>query len=161
MLYKYDQQRVPHLLAALDSIYISTPLSQTEFADLVVTMIQDIPYSYIKSGLCESMNKECHGEEIFGILAPAEFAYHLYGDCDTRTLFLFLILKHFGYDVAILVSENYAHSMLGIRLPIRGKHILHQGKKYLFWETTSRHWQAGELPPDYRNTNYWHVALNL
>ena len=53
------------------------------------------------------------------------------GDCDTKSIYLFAILKKLGYDVAILVSDFYQHAILGIALPGRGDYIKYQGKKYL------------------------------
>jgi hypothetical protein len=50
-----------------------------------------------------SNDAKCDGYERFGINTPVEFIATLQGDCDTRTLLLYTILAHYGYDVALMV----------------------------------------------------------
>ena len=93
------------------------------------------------------------------ILSPLEFFYLKTGDCDSRTVLIYTILKSFGYDVAILNSDRYSHSMIGINLPSSGKYKIINGKKYFFWETTGVGWEMGMLPPDNWDISKWSLAL--
>ena len=61
--------------------------------------------------------------------------------------------------MVILNSDLYAHSMIGINLPMYGKYKMISGKKYYFWETTSKGFTAGVLPPDNWNISKWFLAL--
>ena len=68
-------------------------------------------------------------------------------------------LKRYNYDVVILDSEHYLHSMIGLNIPSSGRYKYHQGKRYYTWETTSNGWRLGLLPPNSSNINYWQVAF--
>ena len=137
-------------------------LNRTEFADMLVAFVQDIPYSYIIQNECTSANEDspCLGQQEFGILSPIEFLYSLYGDCDTRTTLLYSLLNHFGYKTVVFISKEYAHAMLGVELPATGDYIRHKGRKFYFWETTNTGWNVGDLPNEMDNKNYWKIALD-
>jgi hypothetical protein len=81
------------------------------------------------------------------------------GDCDTRAIVLFTILDHFNYDVAMLVSEEYGHCILGVNMPGTGTYKSHFGKRYYVWETTAKDFQLGQLPPEISNMQNWRIVL--
>lgn len=137
-------------------------LNKSEFAQMLVTFIQDIPYVYISSKECseDTYGGSCVPNVPYGILSPFEFLYSLNGDCDTRTVLLYTLLRNFGYHPLILVSKEYRHSMLALDIPAAGQFIMHKGRKYYFWETTGTGWEPGMVPPDMKNTNYWKIALD-
>ncbi|WP_296636191.1 ABC transporter permease [Polaribacter sp.] len=139
----------------------------------ILTSIQAIPYYLVHEGSCQQsaylsdfskqyhqQNEPCKPNTKYGLSMPSEFMANFKGDCDTRALFLYSILKERGLDVAVLVSEQYGHAILGINIPGRGKYVTKNGKKYLTFETTSKGWKIGQLPPNCSNTRYWKVALN-
>jgi hypothetical protein len=148
-------------------------LNQMEFAEMVVSCIQDIPYSFVLQGNCP--NKEnyddsnrailencpecCIGNIKYGIQNPVSFIKNLKGDCDTRTVIVYSILKYFKYDVAIVNSDFYRHSIIGINLPASGSFKTYNGKKYALWETTAKYFKAGDLPVSFNNVNYWEIVL--
>jgi hypothetical protein len=103
----------------------------------------------------------CDGLAPFGLKTPLQFLSNLKGDCDTRTLLLYTIFKHYNYNVAIINSEYYLHSMLGLDLPgVKGVFKVYNGVKYYFWETTNKGFRIGELPRENGNVNYWNIKLN-
>jgi hypothetical protein len=144
------------------------------FAELIVSCIQDIPYSLIIPS-CNSRNvhdaeirrllmNDCPCKESFpdGVQAPLEFMADLKGDCDTRSLFLYSLLKHFGYDVVLMISERYKHAIIGVNFPrVAGNPVtkLFQGQKYYVWETTAPEMPLGALDPTVNNMNLWNVLL--
>mgnify|MGYP001812765388 CR=1 FL=1 len=148
-------------------------LSPMEFADMMVTGIQDIPYSLVFQEEClppQAYEKTiaqilldcpqcCIGEIPFGIQNPVSFIGNLKGDCDTRTVLLYTLFKAFGFDVAILNSDYYRHSILGLNLPASGLHKLHYGKRYFVWETTAKYFKIGQLPPLVSDLDQWEVVL--
>ena len=148
-------------------------LSRREKLDAIITSVQEIPYYLVHEGSCSqsarqsSFSREYHlkGEPClaskkYGLALPSEFSANFKGDCDTRSLFLYMFLKQIGYDVAILVSEAYGHAILGVNIPGSGKYVKYRGKRYLTLETTSKGWKIGQLPPNCNNTKKWRVALN-
>ena len=92
----------------------------------------------------------CNNVDPIGVYSPFEFFYKKTGDCDTRALLAFTILKKLGFDVAVMTSEKEWHSVLGVYLPnangigLSSGTDLSSGKKYLLWELTNKNWRFGE-----------------
>ncbi len=168
-----DTPRLDLILQKLEEIQASRTLNRFEFADMVVTFIQDIPYALVFESNCESPEKYepsirtilekcpdcCIGGIPHGIQNPVGFMGNLKGDCDTRTVIIYAILSHFGYNVAILNSNYYKHSILGLEIPAKGTYKLHNGKRYYVWETTNKHFTLGTLPSGFNNINHWQIML--
>ena len=161
-LHELNQNDLKSIQDSLNLLKISKEMSRSEFAYLIVSFVQDIPYSYIKSESCDDVKngEPCKGDAKFGILSPIEFLYTLHGDCDTRTVLLYSLLSNFGYNPLILVSHEYLHSMLALEIPSSGEHIMHNGRKFFFWETTNTGWEPGMIAPDMKNKKYWNIALD-
>jgi len=102
----------------------------------------------------------CNDVNPFGVYSPFEFAYKKAGDCDTRALLAFTLLKEMGFDVAVMVSNQEGHSVLGVSLPSsrngdRSLSRSHIGKPYYLWELTSSDWRLGMRVKG----NDWYAAL--
>lgn len=174
-IYQTDNTSLNGLYGMLDSIQHRRGQSRIQFAYTIMTMVQSIKYELILDRSCNDpfvlrnqqirelirSGVQCNGFAPYGIRTPLEFLTSLQGDCDTRTLLLYTIFKHYNYEVAIINSDVYGHSMLGLSLPqSRGVYKLYQGKKYYFWETTSYGNRLGELDQSMGNINYWKIELN-
>ncbi|TSE04235.1 hypothetical protein [Aquimarina algiphila] len=176
-LYQYlatsDTPKLDLILEELEKIKTKNKLNPFEFAEMVVTFIQDIPYAFVFDTACQSPDKYedsirillekckdcCIGRIPFGIQNPVGFMGNLKGDCDTRTVIIYAILSHFGYDVAILNSDYYKHSILGLHIPAKGKFKIKNGKRYYVWETTNKYFTIGTLPKNFDNINHWYFVL--
>ncbi|MDU8886324.1 hypothetical protein RXV94_09145 [Yeosuana sp. MJ-SS3] len=173
-LYLESEESFYHVFKSLDSIKARNNIPHNKFPEVIVTMVQSIPYYAILDSSCSPfdyqdesirqllLNSPCQGYVKHGIKTPAEFLKDIKGDCDTRTLFLFSILKHYNYDVAIFGSEHYKHSLLGINYSTQRDGIYKEfkEKKYYLWETTSKGFEPGNISPEIWNTNYWQINLN-
>lgn len=173
LLKENDKQNLNGVYQLFDSIRENNQLSNIKFAELLVSFIQDIPYAVILPDDCNpnlyddkfiqdylnSENARCDGFEKFGINSPVEFMSNLYGDCDTRTLLLYTMLAHYGFDVALFSSEYYSHSIIGVNLPINGITYKYGNQRYVLWETTAPNIRAGILPKEISNINYWRISL--
>ena len=147
-LKNFDSNKLDLIYSTLQKIKNDNNLNRNRFAEVVVSLIQSIPYSYNIPGNCNGddipsaykndiiSGVPCISNVRHDILTPLEFFYLQKGDCDSRTVLIYTILKRFGYDIVILNSELYGHSMIGINLPAYGKYKMINGKKYYFWETT-------------------------
>lgn len=169
-LVKDNRGKMEKIYEIYEKIRKKYKLDHRQFAEMVVSSVQEIPYVLVHpescfkarqwGGFMESYHaegKECLPEIRFGLTSPSEFIYNLKGDCDTRTVFLYTVLSHFGYDVAIFVSDK--HCILGIHLPaLHGDYLTHRGKKYYFWETTAKGFAPGILPNEFKNDT-WYIAL--
>ena len=167
----YNRKFLAPVFEMFDEIRMDKGLNQREFAEAIVTSIQSIPYTLIMPVPCYNdilrtqndgfdYDEECVGNVRFGFFSPAEFIAHLKGDCDTRTLLAYSILQHFGFDVVILNSNYYKHSMLGINLPDPGEYKMFRGRKYIVWETTSRGMPMGHISYQWDNLSLWRVVLS-
>lgn len=170
-LNSFNKNMLGLIYKSLQKIKIENKLNAKKFAEVVVSLVQSIPYSFNIEGDCNGYNlPDDYSDAILSgvpclsfikhdILSPLEFFYLKTGDCDSRTVLIYTILKNFGYDVVILNSNLYMHSMIGINLPSYGKYKLINGKKYFFWETTADGWELGILPPENWDINKWYLAL--
>ena len=162
ILYDHDKVKLSGLQDSIASIAIRNGIQKNDLLYTVVTLIQDIKYNYILStDSCGGHTDfPCVPSQRYGILSPVEFLYSLAGDCDTRTVLLFTLLKNLGYDPIIVNSRQYGHSMLAVDIPSEGDFLIHKGRKFYFWETTSTGWMPGMLPPDMANKDYWTIILD-
>ena len=172
-IHNQDTDKLHLIYNELERLGRALKLDRRSFAEMVVSCIQDIPYALVFQEPClapetyelyiQKILKECPdcciGNQKYGIQTPVAFMANLKGDCDTRTLIIFTILNHFGYDVAILNSEFYRHSIFGINLPAKGLYKSHYNKRYYLWETTNKYFKIGELPNQINDVRYWHVVL--
>lgn len=164
-IYKSNNAELVNLKDSLTALKEGSQFTRSEFANLIVSLVQDMPYWYVFDGdYCDKRpNKKlpCIDHVKFGLLSPSEMAATAIGDCDTRTLLLYVLLRHFSYEPIILVSDEYGHAMLGVDLPSVGKYKRHRGRKFYFWETTAKGWKLGEIAPDNSVIRYWKVALTF
>ena len=174
-LYEHDHVLLEDLIKQMKVEIKKNNLDYLGALEYVCSSIQYIPYTLVldsrgieypaNSGIfikcpcqtkfgyfinnCSPNNNEngcCNNVDPFGVYSPFEFVYNKTGDCDTRALLAFTILKDMGFDVAVMVSESKWHSVLGIYLPqtnnlSTGTNFL--GKKYVLWELTNADWRLG------------------
>ena len=172
VIYNSDKLDLNLVYKELDFIRRDRSLSKRRFAEIVVSMVQNIPYNIIVQESCslaqirnDSVNEmilrgyECEGNVYAGVYSPLEFVKKMKGDCDSRTLFIYTVLKKFNYDVVILNSDLYAHSIIGLNIPSSGRYKYYNGKRYYTWETTAKGYELGVLPADFSNIDYWYIAL--
>ena len=168
-----DKNKLNGLYKLFDSINVKNKLSKIKFAEMIVSFVQDIPYAIVLENDCDASlyndpftksyllnhKGECDSYQKFGINTPVEFLMNLKGDCDTRTLLLYSIFTHYNYDVALLSSEFYGHSILGINLPINGLSYNYNNQNYVLWETTAPNCKPGIIPNEISNINNWRISL--
>lgn len=168
-----DEGKLGGIYQLFDSIQLQQHLSRKAFAEMVVCFVQQIPYSLVLPNSCDPAlyadrfirsqltrpDAQCDGNERFGINTPVEFMATLKGDCDTRTLLLYTMLAHYDYDLCLLSSEHYNHSVIAINLPYNGQYFDYQQTHYVFWETTAPDFQPGVLPAEVSNPAYWRISL--
>ncbi|MFN8142791.1 MAG: hypothetical protein U0073_00080 [Bacteroidia bacterium] len=169
---QYDEAGLPRVYSMFDSIRSAKNLDEIEFAQVITSCIQDIPYTLILDKSCDARlyddefirdylgsGGQCEGFIKYGLLSPVEFVASLKGDCDTRTLLLFTILNHYKYDVAMLGSEMFKHSIIAINLPFNGISKTINGKRYVIWETTEKGVPPGNFPNELSDMRFWSVNL--
>ena len=177
-LYANDRLILVDLIKQMKKYIKGNNLNYMQALEYVCSSIQDIPYTLILNETngcpCEqpfgSFSANCKVQSDgrgccdavmpSGIYSPFEFVYKETGDCDTRALLAFTILKEMGFDVAVMVSKSKSHSVLGVS-NIGGPGYSYgtnlYGKKYYLWELTSQQWRFGDV--FYHYANDWRSEL--
>ncbi len=172
-----DNPKMDLVFSAFDSLRKTDNLDDPGFARAVVSAVQSLPYylvlnrgcndnysdTYIRDYMEACTQDCCIGEEAFGVRTPLEFASDLKGDCDTRAIFLYSVLSHFGYKVALLTSEYYKHALIAVNIQNpgfkNGVFIVIGGNEYYLWETTGKGFDIGQIPPQMSSLENWSIAL--
>lgn len=160
-LFESDKNSLENLLEGYKEICQTRNLNSKEKLEMILTSIQSIKYTWVLDNRfkCGSLMKNkyippqdckekedpwgcCDNVQPLGVYSPVEFVLNRAGDCDTRSLLAFTILRQLGFDVAIMGSWNESHSVLGISVNNLGPNIyLRTGnhddaKNYYLWELT-------------------------
>ena len=124
-----DQTKIDSVVAIFKDSVQTKKLSPIATAEMVVTFIQEIPYYLVHDRSCKEVlqnsgsaffkeyhrqKKPCLSEVPFGVQSPFEFLHNLKGDCDTRSLLAFAILKKLNIPCSVWISQTYGHSILGV-----------------------------------------------
>jgi hypothetical protein len=159
-LYLHDASIIHPMVDRYKELAIKNKLNYIETLEMVVSSIQSIPYTWIllenpscgqkyrgqvippKNCLVNPEPNGCCDGVKYGVYSPVEFAVKKTGDCDTRTLFAFTILKKMGFDIAIMGSSSEWHSVLGVNIlgyePGNGhRGNIGEAKNYFLWELTT------------------------
>jgi hypothetical protein len=146
-LHQQNSSRLKQVKEVLQYYKDNYSLGYAEFAEFVIACIQHTTYKL--------------PEKLWGIYTPLELVASKTGDCDSRAVILYSILKDFGYEVSIFYSDYYQHAMLGIAYVGSGDYMSAGGVKYYFVETTATGWEIGDLPPDWSNKNHWVILFPI
>jgi len=150
-------------------------LNSIQTAEMVCTFVQEIPYFLVhdfdcKTAVSESnsdfmveyhrSNKPCLPEVPGGVQSPYEFMHNLKGDCDTRSLLAFTLLRSMDIPASVWISEAYGHSVLGVGLPVStGFYKEINGVKHYAVELTAKGFRLGMISPEQQVRNNWDIAL--
>jgi hypothetical protein len=178
-MYNHDKDKLKDLINQMKFYIKKRNLNYMNTLNYVCSSIQYIPYTLVlnSSGECPceqsfgSFSADCivqsdgrgccSNVDPFGIYSPFEFAYYKTGDCDTRALLAYTILKEMGFDVAVMVSKSEGHSVLGVAdignysFSANSFGTNYFGKRYYLWELTSENWRFGMNVEG----NDWRTAL--
>ncbi|TWI78007.1 DnaJ-like protein [Lacibacter cauensis] len=172
-----DSSQLFYLYKTFDSIKMSNRLDEIAFSQVLISAIQSLPYFLVLDRGCNENYQDdftrnylatcktdcCIGNELFGVRTPIEFLSDLKGDCDTRSLLLYLVLKRYNYNVALLTSNYYKHALIAVNftneVSRQGLNITIDDKIYYLWETTSSDLNYGEVSSSFNNLSYWNISL--
>lgn len=143
-IYNHSSTRMNSILEGFNKIFIGEKFDDRDKIYFVITFVQNITYD--RPG------------GVLDLFPPLGTIAYRFGDCDSKTMLLYVILEKMGVDCAMLWSHNYKHAMLGIRVNGRGNFLIANGKKYYFLETTYPNWDVGIIPPEFNNTKFWFIS---
>ncbi|MBN2545909.1 MAG: hypothetical protein JXB50_08935 [Spirochaetes bacterium] len=149
-MYNKNYYRVNNVYDYFKSLSAESKMSSYQLANSVMKCIQIIPYERPKNVINAN-----NGSKTLDFFTPNEVADWKQGDCDTKSLFMVIILRRLGYDAIMLHSSYYGHAMVGININASGSFIVYNNKKYYFIESTYPNWKIGDLPPQMGDVNKW------
>jgi len=172
-----DVKKLDSVIIKLQQNATRKQLNAVQTAEMVCTFVQEIPYFLVhdfdcKTAVAESnsdfmveyhrSNKPCLPEVPGGVQSPYEFMHNLKGDCDTRSLLAFTILRSMGIPASVWISEAYGHSVLGVGLPVStGFYKEINGVKHYAVELTAKGFRLGMISPEQQVRNNWDMLFLL
>jgi hypothetical protein len=94
------------------------------------------------------------------VQSPYEFLHNLKGDCDTRSLLGYAILKKLNIAASVWVSEAYGHSIMGVG--VQNGHGIYKtvnGIKHYGVELTAKGYRLGMVAPENNNPYNWDITV--
>ena len=173
-LYKIDEKKVGEIVKIFSDSAKRKNMDAIETAEMVTTFIQEIPYYLVHEGTCENainkgddftvkyhqQGKPCLPNVLGGVQSPYEFLHNLKGDCDTRSLLGYTILKELNIACSVWVSEVYGHSILGVGLPVGyGIYKKINGVNHYGVELTAKGYRLGMVAPQNNNSENWQTTI--
>jgi len=172
---KNDNPKIQEIVKQFADKSRAKNLNQLQTAEMVTTFVQEIPYCLVHDYTCQEVidnsnsafinsyhrdGKPCLPNIPGGVQSPYEFLHNLKGDCDTRSLLAFAILKELHISASIWVSEAYGHSILGVGLPVAGgAYKTVEGVNHYGVELTAKGFRIGMVGPEHKNMSNWDIAL--
>jgi hypothetical protein len=169
-----DSKHVDSVASILKKKAAANNLNLLQTAEMVTTMIQEIPYYLVHDQSCREIeaqasgfvadyhrqNKPCLPDIPGGLQSPYQFIHNLKGDCDTRSVFGHLLLAKLGIRSSVWVSIEYGHSVLGVALPVgSGNYKTIDGVRHYGVELTAKGFRLGMIAPEHRNMHYWKTTI--
>lgn len=173
-LFKMDEVKINEVVKIFKDSAVNRQMSSNQIAEMVITFIQEIPYYLVHDESCakavangnsfvkdyHAANRPCFPNVKGGVQSPYEFLHNLKGDCDTRSLLGFAILKKMNIAASVWVSEAYGHSILGVG--VQNGHGIFKtvnGIKHYGVELTAKGYRLGMVAPENNNPNNWDITL--
>jgi len=139
------------IAASLRNLTCGNPRSDEEFANAVLMLVHQIPYS--------------DGD----VKYPVETIVENAGKCDTLSLLAASIMKAGGLDVVLLYFRGVHHINVGVYLPyephgtwwwLSPTGYEFGGKKYWIAECTpAMDWKVGDVPPILADEDVWFISV--
>jgi hypothetical protein len=146
MLRESNREALEPLTALFRDYAKEHKLKSDKLARLIVSFVQQIRY-------------DIPAEFPFGVLGPANVVAQKRGDCDSKALLAYLLLREFGIDVVIVSSSAHKHAMIGVGMPATGKNkFSYGGHDYAYVELTAMDSPIGFISPTMLQPNDWTVV---
>ena len=138
-----DDYLINTVVSQLNEVATDKGLSGNDKIALVLTYVQSLTYT--GDNVTASVDEYPR--------YPVETLFDRGGDCEDTSILLAAILTDMGYDVALLLFEEFDHIGLGINYPLEyGNSWIYEAKRYWYLDTTGGR-SAGWCPDEYAETS--------
>jgi hypothetical protein len=175
-LVEFDNNKIDSIATLFAKKSLKKNLTILQTAEMVTTFIQEIPYVLVHQNTCQQIikyeandsfitkyhsdKKLCLANIPGGVQSPYEFLHNLKGDCDTRSLLGYAILKKLNISTSIWISKAYGHCVLGVGLPVgNGVYKPIDGLNHYAVELSNKGYRIGMISPYQRDISNWDIAL--
>ena len=169
-----DEGKINEIVKIFKDSAVKKKMNPNQTAEMVITFIQEIPYYLVHDESCaksvatgnsfvkeyHAANKPCLANVKGGVQSPYEFLHNLKGDCDTRSLLGYAILKKLNIAASVWVSEAYGHSIMGVG--VQNGHGIYKtvnGIKHYGVELTAKGYRLGMVAPENNNPYNWDITV--
>lgn len=175
-MYQNDKSGLGNVVSAYKKLIKKHNLDYMESLNLVCSSAQHDEYTFIEYGPCQGMSDDCaprgccSNVKPFAVYSPIEYIVQRTGDCDTKSLYAYTILKELGFDVALAHGDarnpdgsGGPHCVLAVAInstPKGGNTFIKENstnKKYYLWEMTARDMHLGEWTWTASNMRTWEL----
>ena len=175
-MYENDKTGLKGVVESYKKIIKKNNLNFMQSLDLIGSSAQHDEYTFIEYGPCQGMASNCapkgccENVKPFAVYSPIEYIVQRTGDCDTKPLYAYTILKELGFDVALAhgdardaYGQGGPHCVLAVALntiPKGGNTFIKErssNKKYYLWEMTAQNMHLGEWTWTGSNMRTWEL----
>jgi hypothetical protein len=142
-IYWQSYDKFDDILKGFGEVFKTEKMNDRDKVYFIISFVQNIEY------------KRPGGE--LDLLPPLGTLATRFGDCDTKSLLLYIILEKAGVDCVMFWSFQYKHAMLGAGINARGNFKSFNGKNYYFVETTYPDWEIGDIDPTMNDLSLWYL----
>lgn len=140
MIYRDSFDLTRNIYAQLVANIIPENADASQIAVLLLKWIQT--FNYNNSG------------DDADFLNPAQCLISNEGDCDSLAVLYIMLLKRFGIDSVLFVSQVYSHAMAGVAVDLKGAGMNYEGKRYVVAEMTADV-DIGLIDQEFSDINSW------
>jgi len=142
-----DDYLIDAIVGYLNGVAVANDLSDCARAEMALVFVQSL--TYIGDNVTTSFDEYPR--------YPVETLFDREGDCEDTSILLAAILTEIGYDVALLLFEEFDHIGLGINFPpeykMYGNSWIHDdGRRYWYLDTSGGQ-AIGWCPEEYAQTS--------
>jgi predicted transglutaminase-like cysteine proteinase len=138
-----DDVFIDSVIQALDTVALQYHLNETQELNLVIALVQSMPYTEDSATTIADEYPRY----------PVETIFERGGDCEDTSILVAALLDAMGYDVALLHLVDTQHMAVGVAIPgASGQYYEYGGKQYFYLETTNEGWPIGQIPLELLST---------
>jgi len=138
-----DDYLIDNIVENVDKMASDNDFAPLHTIEFVLRFVQSLTYT-------EDVNTTSYNEYP---RYPVETLFDRGGDCEDTSILLAAILTDMGYDMALLLFEEFDHMGLGINYPVEhGNSWIYEGRRYWYLDTTGGR-SIGWCPDEYAQTS--------
>ncbi|HUS78544.1 MAG TPA: hypothetical protein VM050_07775 [Patescibacteria group bacterium] len=124
-----------------ESISLGEGYTEIEQAELVISFVQSLPYSFdnVSTGFDDYPRYPIETLVVGG------------GDCEDSSILTSALMDTMGYDLVLFNLPD--HVAVGLAVDTSGIYWEYEGTNYFYVETTGEGWQIGQIPEDYEGVS--------